>query len=193
MKMIILLWEIFLLVNNKFFPIFERWIKPFRKKEGKNISEDRSWALWADSCYNLAMGEAQMCTIQNSSHCFRFGLPRSCTGKESTCQSRRHRFDPWVRKIPWRRKWQPTPVFLPGESHGQRSLAGDSPWGHKESDTTEVTEHAHTPLLWGLWASLSSSCAKEINNVLLFFSVLFSLPLSNPVWVWFSRGNLKEI
>ena len=137
MKMIILLWEIFLLVNNKFFPIFERWIKPFRKKEGKNISEDRSWALWADSCYNLAMGEAQMCTIQNSSHCFRFGLPRSCTGKESTCQSRRHRFDPWVRKIPWRRKWQPTPVFLPGESHGQRSLAGDSPWGHKESDITE--------------------------------------------------------
>ena len=48
----------------------------------------------------------------------------------------------WVRKIPWRRKWQPTPVFLPGESHGQRSVVGYSPWGHKESDTTEVTEHA---------------------------------------------------
>ena len=44
-------------------------------------------------------------------------------------------FDPWVRKIPWRRKWQPTPVFLPGESHGQRNLVG--PWGRKESDTTE--------------------------------------------------------
>ena len=43
----------------------------------------------------------------------------------------------WVRKIPWRRAWQPTPVFLPGESHGQRSLEGWSPWGHKESDTTE--------------------------------------------------------
>ena len=51
------------------------------------------------------------------------------------CQRRhkRHRFEPWVRKIPWRRKWQPTPVFLPGESHGQRSLAGYRPWGHKES------------------------------------------------------------
>jgi len=48
-------------------------------------------------------------------------------------------FSPWVRKIPWRRTWQPTPVFLPGESHGQRSLAGCSPWCHKESDTTEVT------------------------------------------------------
>ena len=46
-------------------------------------------------------------------------------------------FDPWVGKIPWRRKWQPTPVFLPGESHGRRSLVGYSPWGHKESDTTE--------------------------------------------------------
>ena len=48
-------------------------------------------------------------------------------------------FDPWVRKIPWRRTWQPTPVFLPGKPHGQRSLAGHSPWGCKESDTTEVT------------------------------------------------------
>ena len=52
-------------------------------------------------------------------------------------QCRRPRFDPWVRKIPWRRKWQPTPVFWPGESHGQRSLAGYSPQDHKESDMTE--------------------------------------------------------
>ena len=46
-------------------------------------------------------------------------------------------FDPWVGKIPWRRKWQPTAVFFPGESHGQRSLVGYSPWGRKESDLTE--------------------------------------------------------
>ena len=46
-------------------------------------------------------------------------------------------FNPWVGKIPWRREWHPTPVFLPREFHGQRSLAGYSPWGHKESDTTE--------------------------------------------------------
>jgi len=52
-------------------------------------------------------------------------------------QCRRPRFDPWVEKLPWRREWQPTPVFLPGEFHGQRSLAGYSSWGHKESDTTE--------------------------------------------------------
>ena len=46
-------------------------------------------------------------------------------------------FDPWVRKSPWRRKWQSTPVLLPGKSHGQRSLVGCSPWGRKESDRTE--------------------------------------------------------
>ena len=57
--------------------------------------------------------------------------------KESVCQYRRHRFDPWVGKIPWRRKWQPTPVFLPGESHGQRGLSGYSLWSQKEWDTTE--------------------------------------------------------
>ena len=53
-------------------------------------------------------------------------------------------FDPWVGKIPWRRAWQPTPVFLPGESNGQRSLAGYSLWGHKESDTTERLSTAHS-------------------------------------------------
>ena len=46
-------------------------------------------------------------------------------------------FDPWVRKFPWRRTWPPTSVFLPGESHGQRSLVGYSPGGHKEADMTE--------------------------------------------------------
>ena len=46
-------------------------------------------------------------------------------------------FDPWVRKIPWRREQLLTPLFLPGEFHGQRSLAGYNPWGLKESDTTE--------------------------------------------------------
>ena len=48
-------------------------------------------------------------------------------------------FSPWVGKVPWRRAWQPTPVFLPGESHGQRSLVGYSPWGRKESDMIETT------------------------------------------------------
>ena len=48
-------------------------------------------------------------------------------------------FSPWVRKIPGRRKWQPTPLFLPGESHGQKSLVGYNPWGRKESNKAEAT------------------------------------------------------
>ena len=59
--------------------------------------------------------------------------------KNSACQCRRPEFHPCIGKIPWSRKWQPTPVFLPGESHGQRSLVGYSPWGRKELDTTERT------------------------------------------------------
>ena len=57
-------------------------------------------------------------------------------------QCRRSEFNPWVRKIPWKRAWHPTPVFLLRKSHGQRSLAGYGPWGHKESDTSETTEPA---------------------------------------------------
>ena len=79
-------------------------------------------------------------TIQNLHFTERYSLERDFPGgsvvKESAFQCRRcrrHWFNPWVRKIPWRRKWQPAPVFLPGKSNGQRSLGGYSPQGHKES------------------------------------------------------------
>ena len=65
--------------------------------------------------------------------------PGGTSDKEPTCQCRRCQFNPWVRKIPWRRPYQPTPVFLPGESHGQGSLVGSNPGGCKKSDTTEAT------------------------------------------------------
>ena len=64
-------------------------------------------------------------------------FPGGSDGKESACNAGDPGFDPWVGKIPWRRKWQATPVLLPKKSHGQRSLVGYSPWGRKESDTTE--------------------------------------------------------
>ena len=59
------------------------------------------------------------------------------SSNESACQFRRPRFDPWVEKIPWRRKWQNSPAFLPGKPHGQRSLAGYRPPGCSKLDTTE--------------------------------------------------------
>ena len=70
-------------------------------------------------------------------HIQSLGFPGDASRKEPAYQRRRHRFNPWAWKIPWRRAWQATPVFLPGESHGQRSLVGYSPWGCKESDMTE--------------------------------------------------------
>ena len=60
-----------------------------------------------------------------------FGLPRWLSDKEFACQCRRHEFDPWLGKIVWSKEWQPTSVFLPGKSPGQRSLAGYCPWGRK--------------------------------------------------------------
>ena len=74
----------------------------------------------------------------------RQGFPGGASGKEPACRWRTHErlsFSPWVGKILWSRKWQPTPVFLPGKFNGQRSLAGYSTWGCKESD---VAEHMET-------------------------------------------------
>ena len=78
---------------------------------------------------------------------FTRGLPRWYSGKESACQCGRPRFDPWIGKIPWRREWKLTPVFLPGESHGQGTLEGYSPRGHKESDAIATNTSLHA-LLW---------------------------------------------
>ena len=67
----------------------------------------------------------------------------SHSGKESACQSRRRKrckFNPWVGKIPWSKKWHPTLVFLPRKFHGLRSLMDYSPWGCKKSDMTEHTQ-----------------------------------------------------
>ena len=74
-------------------------------------------------------------------------FPGGTSGKELACQCRRcksHRYNPWVRKIPWRRAWQSNPVFMNGDSHGQRSLVGYSPQGLMESDMTKETPCTHS-------------------------------------------------
>ena len=100
------------------------------------------------------------CHHLGSSHEHGMGLPRGLSGSRVHLQCRRDRrcgFDPWVGKIPWRRAWQPTPVFLSGESHGQRSLVGYSPWSHKP-DTTKAMEHTHT---WAWNTSLDAHVLKR--------------------------------
>ena len=89
------------------------------------------------------------------------GFPRWFSGEEPACQfrrCRRHGFRCWVGMIPWRRKWQPTPVFLPGESHGQRRLAGYHSWGSKESDMTK-----HECLIEVMFYNFCSSLFLAIN------------------------------
>ena len=71
------------------------------------------------------------------------GFTGGSVGSALSLQCKRPRFDLWVRKVPWRRKRQPAPVFLPGKSHGQRGLVGCSPWGHKEQNMTEWLSHHH--------------------------------------------------
>ena len=90
-------------------------------------------------------------------------LPRWHSGKESACQCRRFErrgFNPWVGKIPWSRKWKPTPIFLPGKSHGQRSPVGYSLWDCKELD---LSEHAslHLPFFFN-YNTLSPVQTSEI-------------------------------
>ena len=91
-------------------------------------------------------------------------LPWWRCGKESTCQCKRHRFDPWVRKIPWRRKELPTPEFLPRKSHGQRNLVGYSPWGCKRVGHDLVTKEQQESL--ALFVGLQVWCCKSQSSLL---------------------------
>ena len=121
-----------------------------------NLSSSGTWA-----------GEAVLESLTgNSLHAVGF-LGGSSGNKQTNKQTKptyqcsnpkKLRFILWVGRIPWRRAWQPTPVFLPRESHGQRGLVGYSPWSRTESDTTQVTQHTSThlhavgtPSIWALW------------------------------------------
>ena len=104
----------------------------------------------------------------------KLGFPGSTRGKEPTCQSRRCKryvFDPWVGKILWRKTWQPTPVFFPRESHGQRNLLGYSPCccrvGHDWSDS------AHK------YKTESLRCTPETNTTLLINCVQYKIKIKN--------------
>ena len=96
-------------------------------------------ALWLPSPPKMALLECGLF----SSH--QGGFPSGTSSEESACQCRRRGrrgFNPWVRKIPWGRAWHPTPMFVSGKPHGQRSLVGYRPEGHKELDSTEATLRA---------------------------------------------------
>ena len=91
-------------------------------------------ALWARVFLNTGNSSVYS-WVKSTKGCQIRGFPGGPSDKEPTCQCRRCSFDPWVGKIPWRREWKPTPVSLPGESHGQRNLVGDSPWDFPSKNT----------------------------------------------------------
>ena len=91
----------------------------------------------------------------------KLGLPRWLSGKESACQCRRWVFNPWVWKIPWRRKWQSTIVFLPGKSHRQKSLVDFSPWGHKRVRHNLTTKQQQQKIRMALYPVKKSNCYEE--------------------------------
>ena len=104
-------------------------------------------------------GVAESDTVERLSHSH---IPGSSSSKEPICQCRRHKkleFNPWVRNIPWKRKWQPTPIYLPGKSHGQRRLVDYSQWAGSELDKTQrltlsLSLYGHVRLVPGRLSTL---------------------------------------
>ena len=138
------------------YPLVDLWFFSYKR----DINFVHVIFLSTDTLYFVQLEPVICCLNMSSSHYKGFPV----TGKESTCQCRRcqrHGFDSWIRNIPWHRIWQPTPVYLPGKSLGQRSLVGCSPWGSEESDTTEWP-HFH----------FSLSCIGEGNGNPLQYSCL---------------------
>ena len=119
------------------------------------------------------------------------GFPGGSEGKGSACG--RPRFNPRVGKIPWRRQWHPTPVLLPGKSHGWRSLVGYSPWGGKGSDMTERLHFHFSSLIYNtvLVSSIQQSesvlymhmCMYTCTHTDVLFQILSPYKLLH--WKWF--------
>ena len=129
------IWETRVLGKSSVYP--SPPIKVYKEK-GQDFIIFSGWVV-LQCMYTYVLSYAVLSRFSHPTLCDRTGL------KEPTCQCRRHKkciFDPRVGKIPWRRKWHPTPVFFPGKSHGQRSLAGYSPCGHIElDDWSDLAQH----------------------------------------------------
>ena len=134
-----------------FFKGEKRKVQPWKWRGEAHFANSRGWdwipAPLPTSFVNLGGFLKFLCALFSSP--LKWSLPPYWVSLMAQQQSirlqcRRYRFDPRVGKIPWRKKWQPAPVFLPGKSHAQRSWMGYSPWGRKESDTLSTAcIHTH--------------------------------------------------
>ena len=119
-------------------------------------------------CVSFRRIANQLRLMHRHAHSFSDSLPLlgasqvALVVREPACRHgrcKRRRFGPWVGNTPWRRAWQATPVLLPGEAHGQRSLAGYSPWGHRVGRDESDLAHTHI-LIMGSWPAVSVGCMK---------------------------------
>ena len=119
-------------------------------------------------------------------------IPWWLSGKESTYQCKRGRFHPWVRNIPWRRKWQTTSVFLPGESCGQRSLGRYSPWGWKNVRHDLATKQQHDSNILRKLITYLKMLAILTNRIRLFNTGWEIIPKANLLKKKLSDPTLKK-
>ena len=125
-----------------------RWLDGITDSMDVSLSE--LWVLvivreaWRAAIHGVAKSGTQLSDWTELNWWYSKGFPVGISGKEHACQCRRHKrlgLSPWIGKIPWRRVWQPTSIFLPGESHGHRSLVGYSPWGRKSQTWLKQCRH----------------------------------------------------
>ena len=152
--------NLWLMEGSKYCYIFQSK-QGFKKQKNKVLKKLNKtvYSHWKYTCYEKTMDSPGDAGIKN---------PPTNAGR---CG-----FGPWVRKISWRRKWHPTPVFLLGKFQGQRSLVSDSPWGHKESDLTQQwSTHAHT-------SKLHFVCLQTQFQGSLWHKVFLFIPVKHVRW-----------
>ena len=138
----------------------------------------------------IQLTEKSMSTAQTAK-----SFPGGSDGKESACNAGDRGSIPGVRKFLWRRKWQSTPVFLPGKSHGGRSLVGCSPWGRQESDTTERL-HFHLSLSCigeGNGNPLQCSCLENPRDGGALWAAIYGVAQSRTRLKWLSNLSLFQV
>ena len=147
-----------MLENRFFFPTVSKkyqWFYNDSTRRGNTTSYFHSYGMAWHIMWPLCLHIYKMKKL-NSVFCIP-GASLVALMVKNLLQCRRIRFDPWVGKTPWRREWLPTPVFLPGEFHGQRSLEGYSPWGHKEPQLSNWHFASHSAALKECQLSLTKS------------------------------------
>ena len=138
------------------------------------LGDDRHWQIWK-------LLSAELLNIRKL-----IGLLWQLRQYKIYLQYRKPGFDPWVGKIAWKREWLPTPVFLPGEFHGQRNLAGYSPWGGRESDTTHQLTHSLSGSFWEDQGSVVTVC-------IIYICTLYKYTCNHTIkWRYHHKPNLAS-